>query len=711
MRRPQPDFVERLVPLLAHARHALAAMTAAEEAFWSAGEVFRQHWYGASDPQLTPDLVLARTNAALEAKQSLPEWAAYLRARMSFAQAGGDVLCERAERDKDFDLSTLARAAELVVYQTLAARVFAKSPDLAQHDGATHARLRAQFRDYDKEILQLERERIAAHVDAKPVPEGVRSSIVKNRTELALLDHEVTKQRAHVPIRQLVNRAGGALRALKPCFMMSPRSVAQYLEAGKHAFDLVVMDEASQLRPEDAIGSVMRGAQLVVVGDSKQLPPTSFFAAETSDDEQEERDDQLGETITDNKESILDLARTVSRSVRRLRWHYRSRHGSLIAFSNDRYYDNDLIVFPSAKATDEDLGVSLVHVPEATYADGQNLAEARAVVDGVIEHLRRRPETTLGVVAINIRQAKLIEAELYDRFKEEPALRERFDRSGQTDAGFVKNLESVQGDERDVIFISVTYGPSTVGGTVARRFSAINTSGGWRRLNVLFSRAKLKVVVFASFSPEQLREDGLSRGAQDLRDYIAFARTGTYQQARASNREPDSDFEVEVANAIRDAGYGALPQVGVAGYFVDIGVQRPNGDGRYLLGVECDGAPYHSSFSARDRDRLRQQVLEGLGWRIHRIWSTDWYRDRRTQAQHLVEAIRRAEQPQTLARQTSVRGSAGGPPPPTRSPAPSDPGPASAAGVLYTCPRCMAKNDSRFVHCEKCNARMDSRND
>ena len=288
------------------------------------------------------------------------------------------------------------------------------------------------------------------------------------------------------------------------------------------------------------------------------------------------------------------------------------------------------------------MGVRLAPVQNATYADGQNLVEAEAVVDAVIEHLKTRPELTIGVVALNIRQKTLIQEALYERFKSEQELRQQFERAGGTDPGFIKNLESVQGDERDVIYIAVTYGPSTPGGPVARRFGPINSETGWRRLNVLFTRAKKQVVVFSSFAPEELREDGLSRGAKDLRDYIAFAREGTYQQGRTSGREPDSDFEIAVANVIREAGYSVTPQVGVAGYFIDLAVRHQDKTGPYVLGIECDGAPYHSSFSARDRDRLRQQVLERLGWKIHRIWSTDWYRDPHTQAQRLHDAIRAA---------------------------------------------------------------------
>ena len=643
VRRPTPDFADRLGLLATRVRDSITAMDASEAAFIATGKVVPAQWYGQSDARRPADLLLGRTNRALAEKHALPAWTAYLRARVALHKAGGDFVRQLAESDEGFEPATLRTGAELAIYAATAKNIFAKDPELAQHDGAAHTLTREQFQKYDKHLLELERERIAARIDARPVPEGVRASLVRNLTDLALLEHELRKQRAHAPIRQLVNRAGGALKALKPCFMMSPRSVAQYLEAGKHSFDLVIMDEASQLRPEDAIGAVARGSQLVVVGDSKQLPPTNFFSSDANDEDETTPEQEEDEAITETKESILDLARTVFRSVRRLRWHYRSRHASLIAFSNDHYYDNDLVVFPSSHESSERLGVRLANVADATYADGKNVLEAKAIVDAVITHLRERPEETLGVVALNIRQKTVIEELLYDRLKNEPELRQRFERGGDSDGGFIKNLESVQGDERDVIYVSVTYGPTTPGGAVARRFGPINSENGWRRLNVLFTRAKRQVMIFASFAPEQLLKEGLSRGAQDLRDYLVFARTGHYQEARSTGREPDSDFEVEVAETLRRAGYLVTPQVGVAGYFIDLAVRERSGGGQYLLGIECDGAPYHSSFSARDRDRLRQQVLEGLGWKIHRIWSTDWYRDSLTQGQRLLEAVRKSE--------------------------------------------------------------------
>ena len=249
LRKPDPDFRDRLVALLASTAQALVTMYAAEDGFRTTGVVELGHWYGNDDPRPVPTLVLARTTRALTERQALPTWAGYLRARIALFRAGGDFLREAAEQDERVDLATLATAAEFGVHSNHAARAFALDPELAHHDGVSHSSLRDQFRRYDEEVMRLERERMASRIDSRPVPEGVRASLVKSLTELALLEHELRKQRAHIPIRQLVNRAGGALRALKPCFMMSPRSVAQYLQAGVHTFDLVIMDEASQLRP------------------------------------------------------------------------------------------------------------------------------------------------------------------------------------------------------------------------------------------------------------------------------------------------------------------------------------------------------------------------------------------------------------------------------------------------------------------------------
>lgn len=414
--------------------------------------------------------------------------------------------------------------------------------------------------------------------------------------------------------------------------MMGPLSVAQYLEPGQLEFDLIVMDEASQLRPEDALGAICRGKQVVIVGDPMQLPPTSFFDR-IGDEEVEE---ETAESLTE-AESILDVASAVYRPKRMLRWHYRSRHGELIAFSNKEFYGNSLVVFPSPSAKTPELGVKFVHVADGIYQGRKNVIEARRVVDAALKHMRTRPEESLGIVALNTTQREVIENELEQRLKTDIHAQRYIERhQAGLEPLFVKNLENVQGDERDLIFISVTYGPDQ-NGHVFQRFGPINWETGHRRLNVLFTRARKRTVLFSSMLAEQVHVQPTSKpGVKALKGYLAFAQTGVLEQAQFSGREPDSDFEVEVAEALRSRGFEVVAQVGVAGYFLDLAVKHPRKPDAYLAAIECDGATYHSSLSARDRDRLRQAVLEDLGWNVLRIWSTDWFKNPTAQVDRVV---------------------------------------------------------------------------
>jgi len=422
--------------------------------------------------------------------------------------------------------------------------------------------------------------------------------------------------------------------------MMSPISVAQYLRPEANMFDLVIMDEASQLRPEDAMGAVARGKQLVIVGDPKQLPPTNFFASGQTSDDSETEDLSVAD-----ESSILDGAMTVFRPIQRLKWHYRSRHGSLIAFSNKEFYDNELVIFPSPHHQHPDYGVGYVHVQEGCYRGQVNPPEAAHVARAVVEHSLKHPERTLGVVALNSKQAELLRLELDRLAAENPAFEawlKKFEHS--LEPFFVKNLENVQGDERDVIFISTVYGKNETG-NMFQRFGPINNKGGHRRLNVLFTRAKLQTVIFSTMLPSDIRVDETTPwGPRALQGYLAFAKDRSLDQAQVTGREPDSDFERAVIDVIRRAGYDAVPQVGMVGYFIDIGVRHPRQPGGFALGIECDGATYHSTKSARDRDRLRQQVLEGHGWRLHRIWSIDWFRDAAKESRKLIAAIEQSVQ-------------------------------------------------------------------
>jgi very-short-patch-repair endonuclease len=421
--------------------------------------------------------------------------------------------------------------------------------------------------------------------------------------------------------------------------MMSPLSVAQFIEPGAVEFDVLLIDEASQMRPEDALGAISRSRQLIVVGDPKQLPPTTFF------DRIEQNDDVSDEDAVET-ESILDLAMQQYGRPRRLIWHYRSRHDSLVAFSNRHFYDGELQVSPSPDRTGE-LGVRYQYVG-GKYSGGVNPAEATRVAERAIEMMTTNSDYSLGVVAVNQPQRDLIRIEIERLLLEEPRAQKYVERWDEGLEPFIiKNLESIQGDERDVILISTVYGPDA-NGNVFQRFGPINSQTGWRRLNVLFTRAKYRLEVISSLRPgDIIVDEKTSRGARALRGYLEYVSSGRLDSGIVSGLSFESDFEQAVAQLLKERGYDCIPQVGVAGFRIDLAVQDPQNSSRFVLGIECDGRAYHSSKSARDRDRLKDEVLRRLGWRLHRIWSTDWFTDPNREVERVVAAIKEAVSPKS----------------------------------------------------------------
>ena len=449
----------------------------------------------------------------------------------------------------------------------------------------------------------------------------------------------IGKKRRHLPIRRLLERAASAVQKIKPVFLMSPLSVAQFLPPGRTEFDLLVIDEASQVPPEDALGAVARARHIVVVGDDKQLPPTNFFRMLINDDDEAQEDDAPPGRTRDF-ESILTLARARGMPERMLRWHYRSRHPSLIALSNHACYASSLLLPPSPHLSHDGLGLTLVRTPPGHYdrgGTGRNQVEAQVVAEYVERHLREHPDQSLGVACFSVAQRDAIEDALYAGSLTSAA--EAFCPNGER--LFVKNLETVQGDERDVVFISIGYGRDTQG-RMSVNFGPVSADGGERRLNVLISRARQRCVVFSSIEAGDIRADAAPRGTRMLREFLHFAETGKIAAGDATGGEPDSPFEEAVARVIRSNGYDVVPQVGVSGFRIDLGVIDLTQPGRFVLGVECDGATYHSARSARDRDRLRHEVLVSLGWRLHRIWSTDWFRNPHREIARLLAAIQDA---------------------------------------------------------------------
>jgi very-short-patch-repair endonuclease len=496
-----------------------------------------------------------------------------------------------------------------------------RAPVLCNFSSAEHDRKIAEFKAADERFQKLTQQYIAAKL-AGQIPASVEL-VPGADSELGKLRRELQKQRKHMPIRQLVQSLPSLMTRLKPCLLMSPLSVAQYLDASHAQFDVVIFDEASQIPVWDAVGAIARGKQLVCVGDPKQLPPTSFFSRSDDSDDVADSDD------VQDLESILDECLSIGLPELRLNWHYRSKHEGLITFSNVTYYDNELVTFPSPVTDDQSVRFERVQGVYDRGGSRTNRAEADAIVKAIERHYldSAKRHLTLGVVTFNQAQQSLIERMLDERRRASQQLDQAIAQTAQEPL-FIKNLENVQGDERDIIFFSVTYGPDA-SGKVSLNFGPLNLEGGHRRLNVAVSRARVGVVIFSTLLPEQI---DLSRvraaGVRDLKNYMEFAIRGPralVEQSMPTGREPDSPFERQVISALREKGWTVHPQVGISGYRIDIGVVDPRAPGRYLLGVECDGAVYHSGATARDRDRLRQHVLEGLGWELYRIWSTDWW--------------------------------------------------------------------------------------
>ena len=535
---------------------------------------------------------------------------------------------------------SLVAAFDFSWYTGLVEQAYNKRPAIRSFARSQHEHSVEEFTRLDRLLFRHNQSRLAlAHWRNLPNLNG--------GGELSIINREINKKRRHMPIRKLMTQAGRAVQAVKPVFMMSPMSVATYLSPGALDFDLVVFDEASQVKPVDAFGAILRGRQAVVVGDSKQLPPTSFFDSQVEFEDEDEFDN------VGDMESILSLFLGKGAPERMLRWHYRSRHESLISVSNNEFYDNRLVVFPSPGVNPRAKGLGLTHLPETAYERGKtrsNPLEAKAVAQAAMKHARTHPELPLGIVAFSVAQRDAIEQQL-ELLRRQDLSCEPFYNEVTREPFFIKNLENVQGDERDVIFISVGYG-KTAEGKMAMSFGPLNREGGERRLNVLISRARLAMDVFSNFKAGDIDLNRTNaRGVVALRNFLAYAETGYLAQPDSMGGETDSDFEQAVIDVLAKHGIAVEAQIGTAGFFIDIGVKDPEHPGRYLLGIECDGATYHISRSARDRDRLRQEVLEGLGWRLHRIWSTEWYRNPTGELERVLDAI---EQAKTHHRQQAV---------------------------------------------------------
>jgi very-short-patch-repair endonuclease len=524
-------------------------------------------------------------------------------------------------------------------YSSILDEIRVRDPRYAAHSGDALDEIAEEFRRHDTEHLVANQARVR-----RAAAQRLRAVLDQHPLQARVIRKQAALRRRHMPLRRLLDQASDVLFAIKPCWAMSPLVVSQVLPPAR-LFDVVIFDEASQVTPADAIPSIVRAHQVIVAGDDRQLPPTNFFhqVGDAEPDEDAEEDESLVSFGT-GFESILDTLRPLLPTAP-LTWHYRSRDERLVAFSNDRIYDGALTTFPGVIRDD---CLRHVVVPPASFArdgsaregparggrDGPEVsavAEVRAVVDLVLEHARRRPRESLGVIALGIRHAERIDEMLRDALTAHPGLEEFFSED-QAEPFFVKNLERVQGDERDAIILSIGYGKHA-DGRMRYQWGPLLRHGGERRLNVATTRARRRLTLVSSFSSHDVDPERVSSaGARLLCEYLAYADAGGTPLggtalAGAEAGEGLSAFEADVQRRLTEAGIAVVPRYGVGGYRVDFAAVHPGAEGRMVLAIEADGASYRDSLSARDRDRLRKEHLERLGWTFHRIWSTNWFRD------------------------------------------------------------------------------------
>ncbi|WP_159726874.1 DUF4011 domain-containing protein [Methylosinus sp. Ce-a6] len=582
-----------------------------------------------------PEALVELCDRLLRETGQLRDFLAQAIARRTLVDEGLEVFLASAE-EAGVEPERFCHALEHVLTRRRAERAN-EHENLANARGTALDVRRRTFAEQDRLKILKDRHDARGRLKRRQPLNGNNSGPRRHWTEMALLGNEIRKQQRFTNVRSLLQRAPSSIRALKPCFMMSPLSVAKFLPRDM-TFDLVIIDEASQMRPEDALGALLRARQIVVVGDPKQLPPTDFFNRASDD---QEGDEEI-EDVKD--ESILEACGKSFRRVRTLKWHYRSRCESLIDFSNREFYEKSLITFPMARPNS--FSIDLVHV-DGAYEANQNPAEAQWICEEAIGLMRRLADAedsrfgTIGIVTINTAQRDRITEEFRRLASGDDVVERYIERAeARGEPFFVKNLENVQGDERDFIMISLVYGKEPGRNVVKQNFGPINRSEGHRRLNVLFSRARRRIGLFTSMRSTDVKPtETSSRGVRVLRAYLEYAERRGGAEGAATERDYDSPFEKSVAERLRAKGFTVDVQVGVSKFRIDLAVRHPQEPSVYLAGIECDGAAYHSSKSARDRDRLREEVLRDLKWEILRVWSTDWFADTDGETERLARKI------------------------------------------------------------------------
>jgi very-short-patch-repair endonuclease len=582
--------------------------------------------------------VLSWLQKKIDSIGSMSEWIQFQSLRHECERNGlADFVAMALEKKIPADNLELCLRKRILTLQLDA--MYEQLPLLRDFSWRDHEELILQFKKLDHDLMRAYAELVkAAVIERQPKLQGPSVG------QLGFLRKELVKQRRHAPLRKLFQECGEIILGLAPCLLMSPLSVATFLKKDAVNFDVLIFDEASQIPSEEAIGGLLRCKQVIVAGDTKQLPPTRFFERSLDDG-----GDEYEETEVEVLESLLEDCDAAGMQACPLNWHYRSRHESLISFSNAEFYDNSLITFPAPVNPAPDyMGVKHVYVQEGVYDRGRsrtNRLEAKRVAELVARHLDEwGGNHSLLVVALSTAQKDAIEEEIAKLRNERPDLEQLLKRTGKEPFD-VKPLENVQGDERDTIIISIGYGKDSAG-VLSLNFGPINSAGGQRRLNVAVSRARWQTILVSSILAHDIDESRVTTsGPKILKRYLHFAKEGRLSfESMGSGGESESPFELAVYDALRDKGLEVDRQVGVSSYRIDLAIRDPALPGRYILGVECDGATYHSAIVARDRDRLRQQILENLGWKIHRVWSTDWIRNRRESIQRILDHVERLQQ-------------------------------------------------------------------
>ena len=615
----EPNRFDEISATLAHLLNATNSVDGLLKAGWKKGVVY--NWDDVPLPQLEEEI-----SHWLAAQSAWTSWRSCERYRQEALQQRLGVVVDAVDQGKyDFDQIEVAMDCTYANAFVNTARM--EHPEWVSLQGAHREHAIEHFRKESEKFDALTQK----HVVGK-LAQRLRALPIDEWDDMVVLKRETMKKVRHLPTRKLIRRLPKLLPVIKPCLMMSPVSVAEYLSNEVEDFDVVIFDEASQITTADAIGAVSRGKQVVVVGDPKQMPPTRMFSVDDDDETEEgDLDSILTECLGSGMKSVL------------LNWHYRSRNENLIAFSNKTYYGGELITFPSSDISRTDRGL-LVHDINGVYDRGgsaTNADEARAIVSALVKHIKDpHCRQSIGVVTFNQKQQNLIET-LWDKMViTDPELENALTRLPQPLT--IKNLESVQGDERDVILFSTTFGKDA-DGRFLLNFGPLGQVGGERRLNVAITRARDKMEIFSSFHPNEIDPGRVThQGVRDLREWLLFARGGQLTPALAGSLGmPDSPFELAVLNGLHKRGWTVQPQVGCSGYRIDIAVVDPTNPGHYLAGVECDGATYHSFKAARDRDKQRQGVLEGLGWTIVRVWSTDFFENRERELERVHKQLQK----------------------------------------------------------------------